>query len=532
MNTIFKKYIQYIRKQIGFSVQLLSVFIFLLLPLSTAYAALEIEVITAPNFVVDSNVLTPATYAPNASMIGAKFCNTGGAPLTDVRAYVGNYGTGRGDSSGDTPGVFPKRYSNTFSGMHDHLYRASGGGYYSMTHEGGSAGSKDAFRFMKEIPAGECKVQYWLTSYPKTSDNEKEAGSLLAPEKSVTGGDVGPEDDLWLEYDIWADAVGESTVWTTSKATMRNEISAMANKIWPNGDNKVPIEYKEAIDSFLGWDTSTPSGTPATYPGDIAVAQGVWYDFGVVGAGFDNDGDLVPDHNAWAQPIGDAGAYDPGCFRLVSTEAYVLVKRQDGSVDIFDYKDRLYFENMPDNTGSVGLVFYYFTALDGQCTAGLSPYQEVASGYDNEKFNGDYGVGTPPLQSIDPSGHVPIDKAGPPSVSVPAVADTWNEIHYDITYSNDSGDPSSPGWTGLVLGIGDPEIGMPLVVRDSIPPDTSYKVNSAVFTALPVGLTVGQILFSYDNGATWTSTEPAAEFTDVGDSDEYNTSVTDIAWWL
>ncbi|CAK8715848.1 hypothetical protein GMJAKD_05000 [Candidatus Electrothrix aarhusensis] len=509
-----------------------------LLPVAVAQAALEIEVIAAPNFVVDSNVLTPATYAPNASMIGAKFCNTGGAPLTDVRAYVGNYGTGRGDSSGDTPGVYPKRYSNTFSGVHDHLYRASGGGYYSMTHEGGTAGAADAFRFIKEIPAGECKVQYWLTSYPKTSDNEKEAGSLLAPEKSVTGGDVGPEDDLWLEYDIWADATGESTVWTTTKATMRNEISAMANKIWPNGDNKVPTEYKEAIDAFLGWDTATPSGTSATYPGDIAVAQGVWYDFGVVGAGFDNDGDLVPDHNAWAQPIGDAGAYDPGCFRLISTEAYVLVKRQDGSVDIFDYKDRLYFENMPDNTGSVGLVFYNFTALDGKCTAGLSPYQEVASGYDNEKFNGDYGVGTPPLQSIDPSGNLPITKDGPANITVPALAGGWADMHYDITYQNNR---TAPVGSTLVLSIGDVDGGLTMVVRDTVPAGTFYKIGSAEWTDLEGGDTIpedgsgndlyvpGTILFSTDGGITWSENEPV----DTSPADGYaDAPDVRIQWWI
>ncbi|CAK8724592.1 hypothetical protein KKHLCK_14480 [Candidatus Electrothrix laxa] len=506
-----------------------------LLPVTAAQAALEIEVITAYNFVVDSNVLTPATYAPNAAMIGAEFCNTDTTALTDVRAYVGNYGTGRGDISGDTPGVYPKRYSNTFSGEHDHLYRATDGGYYSLTHEGGSAGSGDAFRYMKEIPGGECKVQYWLVSYPKTSDDEKEATSPLSPEESVTGGDIGPEDDLWLEYDIWADATGQATtVWATRKATMRNEISAMANKIWPNGDNKVPTEYKEAIDAYLGWDTATPSGTTDTYPGDLAIAQGVWYDFGVVGAGFDNDGDLVPDYNAWAQPIGDAGAYDPGCFRMISTEAYVLLKRQDGSIDIFDYKDRLYFENMPSNTGAVGLVFYNFTALDGKCTAGLSPYQEVASGYDNEKFNGDYGVGTPPLQSIDPSGQIPVNKEGTANITVPEIADTWSDITYDITYSNDSGDSNDPNYdANLVLGIGDPDIGMPLVVRDSIPEGTSYKIDSAAFSSLPTGLTTGQILFSYDNGVTWTATEPATEFTDANDgTKKYNTSVTDIQWWL
>ena len=41
-------------------------------------------------------------------------------------------------------------------------------------------------------------------------------------------------------------------------------------------------------------------------------------------------------------------------------------------------------------------------ALDGACSASVSPYQEVASGFDNEKFNGDYGVGIPQLQTRQP----------------------------------------------------------------------------------------------------------------------------------
>lgn len=498
------------------------------MPLAAAYAALEIEIITAPNFVVDSNVLTPATYAPKAAMIGAKFCNTGSAALTNVRMYAGDYNGG----TGDTPGMYPKRYSNTFSTAHPPLYRASGGGYYSLTHEGGSAGSSDAFRYIASIPAGQCQAQYWLVSYPSTSSDEKEAASALSPRSSVTGGS-GPEDDLWLEYDIWAKADGVSTVFATRKATMRNEISAAANKIWPNGDNKVPVEYKEAIDAHLGWDTKTPSGTTDTYPGDIALAQGVWYDFGVIGAGFDNNGDLVPDHNAWAQPIGDAGAYDPGCFRLVSTEAYVLVKRQDGSIDIFDYKDRLYFENMPDNTGAVGLVFYKFTALDGKCTAALSPYQEVASGYDNEKFNGDYGVGTPPLQSASPSGDLPITKSGPATVTAPASAGGWADMQYNIAYKNNRTAPS--GSTGVVLSVGDVESGSTTVVRDTVPAGTYYKIGSAQWT-LPIPqsggvdlYTPGAILFSTDGGVSWSATQPA----DTSPADGYaDASDVRIQWWL
>ena len=52
-------------------------------------------------------------------------------------------------------------------------------------------------------------------------------------------------------------------------------------------------------------------------------------------------------------------------------------------------------------------------ALDGPCSVGLTPYQEVASGYENEKFNGDYGTGIPPLGSFE--AEVTLDKTSAPS---------------------------------------------------------------------------------------------------------------------
>lgn len=77
---------------------------------------------------------------------------------------------------------------------------------------------------------------------------------------------------------------------------------------------------------------------------------------------------------------------------MVRTYGIVLVKKQDGTEELIPFVDRLYFEHIPDNTGAVGLVFYEYAALNGVCRGALSPYQEVASGYDNEKFSGDYGT--------------------------------------------------------------------------------------------------------------------------------------------
>lgn len=192
-----------------------------------------------------------------------------------------------------------------------------------MTHEGGSAGLADATRFIGTISPGECITQYWLVSYPQLDNNGN----------TVTGG-IKPDDDLWVQYDFWAAANDGGTpriADLTRKATMRNEISAMANKIWPNGDNKVPQQYHDAIAAQFGWDTFTPGGGSDAYPGELITTQGIWYDLGNVGFGFDNDGNFVPDHNAWLQPIDDPSTYDPGCFRLVHTYGIVIVKLGGGA---------------------------------------------------------------------------------------------------------------------------------------------------------------------------------------------------------
>lgn len=337
---------------------------------------LRIEVFTAYNVIVDSNVETPATYAPEAFHVGMQVCNDGSNAMTDVSAYIGNYING----SSDTPGVYPSR---THSGLT---------GTFSLTHHGGSAGTRDAVRYVGNLAAGACATQYWLVGYPRLDDTGK----------SVTLG-IKPDDDLWLEYDIWAtalDAGVPTTAETTRKVTMRNEISAMANKIWPNTASKVPNEFLEVINS-LGWSNpDVVGGAPGVFPGQTTTIEGIWYDLGNVRHGFDNNGDFLPDFNVWMQPVGDPAGYDAGCFRLVKTDTLLVVKLTDGSFDTRIVTNQLYFENLPQNNrGAVGLVYYTFAALNGTCGASLTPYQEVASGFDNEKFSGDYGRSIPPLKS-------------------------------------------------------------------------------------------------------------------------------------
>ena len=98
--------------------------------------------------------------------------------------------------------------------------------------------------------------------------------------------------------------------------TMRNEISAMANKIEPNPDGE--------------WFNTN---SDAVRPGDVITSNGILYNLGNVRHGFDNDGDYAPDYNAWMQPVGDA-AYDPSCFRLIRTHGVLTISRGAGKPDL------------------------------------------------------------------------------------------------------------------------------------------------------------------------------------------------------
>lgn len=406
----------------------------LVLPVSAANpdGDLSVDIITAWNLVVDSNVESPSTYAPRSAYLAAKFKNNGTNDLTDVFMYIGNYV----DGTNDTPGIYPSR-------PHLPLLGPLPGSEFALTHEGGSAGTDDAIRPLTvSLAPGEEITSYWLISYPNLDTNGA----------AVWGPSIKPEDDLWLEYDIWATANDDGTPLTavqTRKVTMRNEISAMANKIYPNTAGKVPIEYREALDQYVpSWTNVVLSGQP----GASIFCEGIWYDLGTVVHGFDNnDIDSVPDQNAWLQPVGDPSRLDPASFRLKSTHAMVVVKLKTGGEQIYIVDDQLYFENLPDNNGSFGLVLYEYMALKPGGTGTLTPYQEVASGFDNEKFNGDYGL-TPPGMTI-PESSIEMEKTVDLAVAWPG-----DNLNYEVTYTN-SGEEA----------LGDPSVGMPLVVQDEIP---------------------------------------------------------------
>ncbi len=446
----------------------------LLLVLSPALAApvlgapvLTLEVDAAYNLVVDSNVLSPSTYAPAVATVNGKACNYGTVPLTNVQMFIGDFSAG-------TPGTYPSRDSAdaAFQAEHPHL---SSTGTYSFTHLGGAT---DAARWVGNLAIGECKVQYWHFTYPRRGNPDNTGDK-------VWGNSNTPDDDLWLTFDMWTTSAEGATADLTRRATMRNEISANANKIEPSGG----LWFNEPVSAV---------------PGSIITTNGVNYDLGNINKGFDNDGDLSFDYNAWLQPIGDP-SFDPTCYRLIKSESQVIISRSGGQPDlVLDFVDQLYYPNLPaDNTGGVGTVVYSFMVLRGPCSVAITPYQEVASGADNEKFSGDYGASLPRLDSSAPE--VTLDK----NVDLDSVL-PGGTLTYSMDFENIGTEPA-----GLV------DLAMPLVLRDSIPTGTSYAAGTAAASLSFMPNNGVVILYSTDGGTSFSETEPADAST-----------VTDIQWWL
>lgn len=210
---------------------------------------------------------------------------------------------------------------------------------------GGQLGTADASRFLGNLAPGECKVQYWHMSYPRRS-NGSTSNDNSGPDP-IWGDTNIKTDDLWLEFNVWGrDAAGVSTGSATWRMTMRNEISAMANKIKPNPNGQ-----------WFNTNTAT------VLPGETITSNGIDYELGVINQGFDNDGDMVPDFNAWLQPVGDP-SYDPSCFRLIKTEGLsgvvVNLYRDSNSNGVLDAGEPLLATQTTNGSG-----LYLFSNLPG-----------------------------------------------------------------------------------------------------------------------------------------------------------------------
>jgi hypothetical protein len=428
-------------------------------------------------------------------------------------------------------GIFPVK---TFGAdaLRPHLANT---GDYSLNLEVGTGTIEDATRYIGTLAVNECRIQYWLFGYPACVNQGTPRVSDQPPCTATITGGVGPEDDLSLDYDLWATADGVANKSVTRSFTMRNEISAAANKIWPNTASKVPDEYLSAIQDVIGWGTIGPDGQPLTestaiYPGQrVITTQGIWYDLGNVNHGFDNNGDLIPDVNAWMQPVGDAGAFDSACFRMINVYGIVIVKLVTGGELLIPMQNLLYHENLPDNTGVVGLIYYQFVATKEGCSSSMTPYQEAASGFDNEKFAGDYGLN---LGLVSGAFDTDLSFTKTDGVSTVAAGGT---LSYVLSLTNKTGVP-----------LGAPELGTPLVLRETIPTGTTFVAGSAddspnTNLTEPTGsgsyvqgytdingdlqycrvdyqfstAAAYTLFYSTDSGVTWSLTEPASGVTDI-----------------
>ncbi|MDO8942534.1 MAG: hypothetical protein Q7U75_05085, partial [Desulfobacterales bacterium] len=336
-------------------------------------------------------------------------------------------------------------------------------GTFSLTLQGGTAGIADATRYLGTIKAGSYLPVYWLVTYP----------TLDIANKAVYGGSSSA-DDLWLNYDVWATGsqAGPTTASKTQRVYMRSEISSSANQITPNNANQVPSEYLGLISVNTPTWTNSLASVP---PGATITTLGAWFSLGNVAGGFFDPVTGLPQQDLWLQPVGDAALFDAGTFRLVHTEATLIVERKDGTIQVITGMDDLYFDFLPDSTHISGYVQYTFMGMNGAATVTITPYQTAASGSDTVKFCSDYGTGGPsslPLTSIQPQ--VTLNK----TASVATVS-AGGSILYGITFTN----------TGAVAA-GAASNGVPIVVRERIPSGLTYVTNSALTNnSFPTGVT-------------------------------------------
>ncbi len=414
---------------------------------------------TAPNIVGDSNVEAQPDQGPDAFTISVEFCNTGAtSPVDDLIAYVGD---------GTTPGAFPDTVvppGGAYEGTFD-LDLVMGLG-------------NDAIRPIGSLAPGACRSEFWIVSYDVVDANGD----------AVWGASNNPDDDLVLGFSYWAEgvdrngtsSVGDDTPVTVSGSavvTVRNEISANSNKIRPAGATT----------------TVTPGRTVPVGHTVSVTFSGV--NFGNVGQGFDGDGDGSFDFDLWFQPIGEAALWDPDFFRLVGLTATLEGtgcggRKPDVTLNLID----TYYVKGLDVYGNCkwgGSYTYRFVALSPG-TATIAPYQEVASGSDNEKYNGDY-CGTDPASAPDIcvvlTSVTDLTFAKEVDRAVAAVGD---QLNYTMTVANTGATP-----------VGDPSGGYPIRIIDAVPPQATFVAGSA-------GCDVACVLeYSVDGGRSFGATEPA-----------------------
>lgn len=269
---------------------------------------------------------------------------------------------------------------------------------------------------------------------------------------------------------IWASNADGCSVQGSHTYTTQSSISASANKM-------------------LGTVTLDPPDGQV-HVGNILTITVTGFNFGVIG----QNGD------AWLQPAGNLD-FNPDQFRLIKTETYIHSLAGQCGYPSMPVYERLYFPGIKAcyAFNAADYIKYYFVATsEGTTTAKV--YQQAASGaLGIEKYSRDYGTSGATVTLTAHCGGITLWKSVNPQTATANTTLTWT-----ITYRNDSG-----------LPIGDPGTGNGLTVReDAIPTNTTYVAGGATCGGTCI------IYYSTDNGATWTTTEPAP------------TNVTRIKWFI
>ncbi len=433
----------------------------LLMPaLSHAAGILQVEDLTAPNLIGDSNVESGGQNLPGPDVltIGAKACNVGDQQLRDVTLYVGD---------GTTPGEF----DDTIVPPATRPYE----GTFELVML--DADRSDATRVVGFLDPGSCLTAYWQVQYPVVDANIDATWGLQNTDA----------DDLALDFSVWGTSFdvptgAPSNSVVNDTVTVRNEQDANPNKVSP-----------------------TPSAVTVITPASAQVGVGELLTiefqnatFGNINQGFDVDpADGQPDHNLWFQPVGET-TWDTDVLRLVRVDAELRggscgAGRPNVTITLVDDWHESGFDQYGTCSWDADYT-YTFIALGPGVTA-TSPYQEASSGSNQEKFNGDYCGDSDPFTSPTSACFLLSALPGNPTLvkSVDkAVAVEGETLTYNLAYENTS-----------TNSVGDPSSGNGIVIRDSIPNGIDYVAGSASCSAACT------IRYSTNNGTTFESVEPS-----------------------
>ncbi|MEL7535287.1 MAG: hypothetical protein AAFN10_28580 [Bacteroidota bacterium] len=398
---------------------------------------LEIQLLSASNLIVAQD-----DKGPELVYLGAKITNRGDNPLTELSVSIGDFDAG-------TAGIYPTRQHTGLSGS------------LALTHLGPS----DAFRYIGELGPGESTVQYWLVEYPRTDQN----GLSVSLTDAI-------DDDLWLEYDVWANAkdAGADLLANTSQSLhFRSQARKSDIQTRALGVEDIPSEYTDFLQSVV---SENSSNTPSATAGQKIIIP-VWYQLGDVNEGFDGNGDFLPDFNASLQPVGRLATFDPHCFRLINSSGALLLKDASGNLSFTALNNQTHLSNISrENTAAMALVNYEFLVIGKDCEASLSPYQSVAKQLEEERFNQNFG--SPVGNLVGLAQQFSLQANTPDSLLLGSVL----PIQYQLSHT-------SPNPLGV------PRVAAGISLSVKIPDGTSFVEGSASGEQA--------VLYSINDGATW-----------------------------